>query len=300
MILMTSIKQLREECTDELFCAGNSTCAGCGLELAIRWAMKALGPRTAMVAPASCLNVIVGLWPKTAPSYPFINMAFAAGAAAATGIRAAYDIKGKEDMNVVVFAGDGGTTDIGIQALSGAAERGSNIIYACYDNEAYMNTGRQRSSSTPYGASTTTTPTGKRQHKKNVPLIMASHGIYVATCSISDIPDLYDKFKKAASLPGCKYIQIMAPCPPGWRYDPSDTVRIADLVVKTGMWILYEIENGKLRLTGKSARLLDKDQRLPVVEYLSEQGRFSKISEQDIQELQTWVDKNWEDLKRWM
>jgi pyruvate ferredoxin oxidoreductase beta subunit len=163
-----------------------------------------------------------------------------------------------------------------------------------------MNTGRQRSSSTPYGANTTTTPTGKKQHKKNVPLIMASHGIYVATCSVSDIPDLYDKFKKAASLPGCKYIQIMAPCPPGWRYDPADTVSIADLVVKTGMWILYEIEGGKLRLTGKSAKLLDKDQRLPVVEYLSQQGRFNKISEQDIQELQNWVDRNWEELKRWM
>ncbi len=297
---MTGIKQLREECTDELFCAGNSTCAGCGLELAIRWAMKALGPRTAMVAPASCLNVVVGLWPKTAPAFPFINMAFAAGASAATGIRAAYDAKGIKDMNVVVFAGDGGTTDIGIQALSGAAERGTNIIYVCYDNEAYMNTGRQRSSSTPYGATTTTTPTGKRQHKKNLPLIMASHGIYSATASVSDIPDLYDKFKKAASLPGCKYIQIIAPCPPGWRYDASKTVEIADLVVRTGMWILYEVENGKLRLTGKSRNLLEKEKRKPVVEYLTEQGRFNQVSEEDIQILQDWVDHNWEEIKRWM
>ncbi|GAB4310354.1 MAG: 3-methyl-2-oxobutanoate dehydrogenase subunit beta [Promethearchaeota archaeon] len=294
-----SIKELRKEKAREYFLAGNSTCAGCGLELALRWAMKALGPRTVLVAPASCLNVVVGLWPKTAPDFPFINMAFAAGAAAASGVRAALDARGVEDVNVLVFAGDGGTTDIGLQGLSGAAERGDDIIYCCYDNEAYMNTGRQRSSSTPYGALTTTTPLGKVRQKKNLPRIMAAHDLpYVATASVSDVRDLYQKFLKAKDIRGCKYIHVLAPCPPGWRYPSSDTVQIARLAVETGMWVLYEIENGVLRLTGKSKSLLDKTKRKPVVEYLVKQGRFKKVlaNEGDVTVLQDYVDRSWRQL----
>ncbi|MHA1734489.1 MAG: pyruvate synthase subunit PorB [Promethearchaeota archaeon] len=296
---MVSIKQLREEQSREYFLAGNSTCAGCGLEIAIRWALKALGPRTALVAPASCLNVVVGLWPKTAPDFPFINMAFAAGAAAASGIRAAYDARGVKDMNVLVFAGDGGTTDIGIQGLSGAAERGDNIIYCCYDNEAYMNTGRQRSSSTPYGALTTTTPFGKVRQKKNLPRIMAAHDIpYVATASVADPRDLYEKFRKAKEINGCKYIHVNAPCPPGWRFPASDTISIARLAIETGMWILYEIENGKFRLTGKSRQLLNPEKRKPIGEYLSKQGRFKKVirDEGDLDVLQKYVDDAWKEV----
>jgi pyruvate ferredoxin oxidoreductase beta subunit len=163
---MVSLKKIMEDpiACQEWFLPGNSCCAGCGLEIALRWAIKALGPNVSMVTPASCLNVVIGLWPKTAPNFPQFNMAFAAGAAAATGIDAAFRAKaykfpgnGWEDVTSLVFAGDGGTTDIGIQGLSGAAERNSNIIYVCYDNEAYMNTGIQRSSSTPHGAITTTT-----------------------------------------------------------------------------------------------------------------------------------------------
>jgi pyruvate ferredoxin oxidoreductase beta subunit len=298
---MVKLKEALESCQEEFFLPGNSCCAGCGLEIALRWAMKALGPKTALVSPASCLNVVVGLWPKTAPNFPFTNMAFAAAAAAATGMSAAFKAKdyrfpGKVwgKMTTLVFAGDGGTTDIGIQGLSGAAERNSDFIYCCYDNEAYMNTGIQRSSSTPHGAITTTTTLGKERYKKNLPAIMAAHEIpYVATCSISEPLDLYDKFKKAKSIKGCRYIHILAPCPPGWGYQSESTIELARLAVKTGSWILYEKENGIMKLSKKSQPLLDPSKRTPLIEYLSNQKRFSKLSEKDLIELQEGLDRNW-------
>jgi len=298
---MVSIKEALETYQEEFFLPGNSTCGGCGLGIALRWAMKALGPNTSLVTPASCLNVVVGLWPKAAPNFPFINMAFAAGAAAATGVSAAFKAKahrfpGKvwEKMTTLVFAGDGGTTDIGIQGLSGAAERNSNIIYCCYDNEAYMNTGIQRSSSTPHGAVTTTTTLGKEQYKKNLPRIMAAHEIpYVATCSVSEPLDLFDKFKKAKSIEGCKYIHILASCPPGWGIASEDSIEIPRLAVKTGSWILYEIEKGVITLSKKSKPLLDPSKRAPLIEYLSRQKRFSKLSEKDLIELQEILELQW-------
>ncbi|TKJ24032.1 MAG: 2-ketoisovalerate ferredoxin oxidoreductase [Promethearchaeota archaeon Loki_b31] len=299
---MVKIKEALESCQEEFFLPGNSCCAGCGLEIALRWAMKALGHNTALVTPASCLNVVVGLWPKAAPNFPFTNMAFAAAAAAATGMSAAFKAKdyrfpGKVwgEMTTLVFAGDGGTTDIGIQGLSGAAERNSDFIYCCYDNEAYMNTGIQRSSSTPHGAVTTTTTLGKERYKKNLPAIMAAHEIpYVATCSVSEPLDLYDKFKKAKSIKGCRYIHILAPCPPGWGYQSESTIELARLAVKTGSWILYEIENGIMKLSKKSQPLLDPSKRTPLIEYLSNQKRFSKLSEKGLIELQERLDRNWE------
>ena len=298
---MVSIKEALETYQEEFFLPGNSTCAGCGLGIALRWAMKALGPNTSLVTPACCLNVVVGLWPKAAPNFPFINMAFAAGAAAATGVSAAFKAKahrfpGKvwEKMTTLVFAGDGGTTDIGIQGLSGAAERNSNIIYCCYDNEAYMNTGIQRSSSTPHGAVTTTTTLGKEQYKKNLPRIMAAHEIpYVATCSVSEPLDLFEKFKKAKSIEGCKYIHILASCPPGWGIASEDAIEIPRLAVKTGSWILYEIESGVISLSKKSKPLLDPSKRAPLIDYLSRQKRFSKISEKVLIELQESLDLQW-------
>jgi len=301
---MVKLKEALESCQEELFLPGNSCCAGCGLEIALRWAMKALGHNTALVSPASCLNVVVGLWPKTAPNFPFTNMAFAAAAAAATGMSAAFKAKDYQfpgkvwgEMTTLVFAGDGGTTDIGIQGLSGAAERNSNIIYCCYDNEAYMNTGIQRSSSTPHGAITTTTTLGKERYKKNLPRIMAAHEIpYVATCSISEPLDIYEKFKKAKSIDGCKYIHILASCPPGWGIASEDSVEISRLAVKTGSWILYEIENGVLTLSKKSKPLLDPSKRAPLIEYLSRQKRFSKLSEKELIELQERVDLQWSNL----
>jgi len=299
---MVKLKEALDSCQEEFFLPGNSCCAGCGLEIALRWAMKALGPNTALVTPASCLNVVIGLWPKTAPNFPFTNMAFAAAAAAATGMEAAFKAKayrfpnkGWDNITSLVFAGDGGTADIGIQGLSGAAERNSNILYVCYDNEAYMNTGIQRSSSTPHGAFTTTTTKGKERYKKNLPGILAAHEIpYVATCSISEPLDLYDKFKKAKSIKGCKYIHILAPCPPGWGYQSEESIEVARLAVKTGSWILYEVENGILTLSKKSKSLLDSSKRAPLVDYLSKQKRFSQISEKDLIELQEHIKHNWE------
>ncbi|MGQ4872639.1 MAG: thiamine pyrophosphate-dependent enzyme [Promethearchaeia archaeon] len=289
---------------EEWFLPGNACCAGCGLEIALRWAMKALGKNTALVTPASCLNVVIGLWPKTAPNFPFTNMAFAAGAAAATGFSAAFKAKayrfpnkGWEKMTTLVFAGDGGTTDIGIQGLSGAAERNSDIIYVCYDNEAYMNTGIQRSSSTPHGAITTTTPFGKEEYKKDVPRIMEAHDIpYVATASISHPLDLYEKFKKAKNIEGCRYIHILAPCPPGWGFPSEDSIEIARLAVSTGFWILYEVENGVKTLSKPSKPLLDPSKRKPLIDYLSKQKRFAGISEKDLIELQKRLDTKWERL----
>lgn len=299
---MVKLKEALDSCQEEFFLPGNSCCAGCGLEIALRWAMKALGPNTALVTPASCLNVVIGLWPKTAPNFPFTNMAFAAAAAAATGMEAAFKAKayrfpnkGWDNITSLVFAGDGGTADIGIQGLSGAAERNSNILYVCYDNEAYMNTGIQRSSSTPHGAFTTTTTKGKERYKKNLPGILAAHEIpYVATCSISEPLDLYDKFKKAKSIKGCKYIHILAPCPPGWGYQSEESIEVARLAVKTGSWILYEVENGIMTLSKKSKSLLDSSKRAPLVDYLSKQKRFSQISEKDLIELQEHIKHNWE------
>ncbi len=299
---MVTLKEALDSCQEEFFLPGNSCCAGCGLEIALRWAMKALGPNTALVTPASCLNVVIGLWPKTAPNFPFTNMAFAAGAAAATGMKAAFDAKtyrfpnrGWEEITTLVFAGDGGTADIGIQGLSGAAERNTNIIYCCYDNEAYMNTGIQRSSSTPHGAITTTTTLGKERFKKNLPAILAAHDIpYVATCSISEPLDLYDKFKKAKSIKGCKYIHILAPCPPGWGFISENAIEVARLAVKSGSWILFEVENGIMTLSKKSKPLTDASKRVPLVDYLSKQKRFSRISEKNLIELQERLDTNWE------
>ncbi len=301
---MVKLKEAMDSCKEEYFLPGNSCCAGCGLEVALRWAMKALGSNTALVTPASCLNVVVGLWPKTASTFPFMNMAFAAGAAAATGLSAAFKAKayrfpgkGWDEITTITFAGDGGTADIGLQGLSGAAERNSDQIYVCYDNEAYMNTGIQRSSSTPHGAVTTTTTLGKERFKKNLPAILAAHEIpYVATCSISEPLDLYDKFKKAKSIKGCRYIHILAPCPPGWGYQSEDSIEVARLAVKTGSWILYEVESGILKLSKKSKPLLDSKRRAPLVDYLSKQKRFSKLSEKDLIELQERIDQNWDQI----
>jgi pyruvate ferredoxin oxidoreductase beta subunit len=298
---MTTLKEIKTmpEHDYELFISGNTTCAGCGLDLALRWAMKALGPRTALVTPASCLNVVIGVWPKAAPNFPFINMCFAAGASAATGVYHGLKARGIDDVTVLVFAGDGGTTDIGIQALSGAAERGTNIIYCCYDNEAYMNTGVQRSSSTPVGAITTTTYLGKKEQKKNLPAIMAAHNIpYVATASIADPLDLFDKFKKAKSIQGFKYIHVFAPCPPGWRIDTEKAVEVAKQAIDTGMWILYEIEDGVFRLTGKSKRLLDPSKRKPITDYISSQGRFRLVKEHEMAELEKYRSMIWRQVQK--
>lgn len=293
---MVAIKELPRE---EYFLRGNPACAGCGAAISLRLFFKALGRRVIMVIPACCTTVIQGPYPYASFAVPLLNIVFEATGAATSGVVAALKKRGIDDVTVVGWAGDGGTFDIGIQSLSGAAERGTDFIYVCYDNEAYGNTGMQRSGATPYGAWTTTTPTGKREHKKDMPMIMAAHGIpYVATASPSYPLDFINKFRKAKQIRGTKYIHILSPCPPGWRFSTSKTVEIGRLAVQTGMWALYEIEYGKFKLSPPSAKLTDKKKRKPVKEYLRLQGRFRHLKDEDIATIQRWVDKSWENYKK--
>jgi len=194
------------------------------------------------------------------------------------------------------MAGDGGTGDIGIQALSGAAERNEDFLYLCYDNEAYMNTGTQRSGLTPAGARTTTTWAGKRENPKDLPRIMEAHGIpYVASTSAAFPTDVYDKVAKARGIKGLRYIHMNTPCPSGWGFDPKDTVRLGKLAVDAGLVVLYEVEDGVFRLTGRSASLAKTGKpRVPVADYLATQTRFRGMKPEAIAEVQAWVDGRWD------
>lgn len=287
----TSILNLTE---DEWVNPGNRACAGCGLGIVYRTALKALGKNTILVVPPSCLTVLQGLYPIAATKLPCLNVVFASTGAAATGVRAAMRARKKDGVNVVAFAGDGGTGDIGIQALSGACERADDILYICYDNEAYMNTGVQRSGTTPQGVVTTTTPIhGKSQVKKDIPAIVAAHHIpYLATASAAYPLDLYDKVKKAITKKGPKYIHVHTPCPAGWGFEPSQTVKIGKLAVKTGLFALYEMEDGDFKLTGPSLSALSKP-RSPVKSYFDAQQRFASLNEEAIAQLQHQVDQTW-------
>jgi len=293
---MVTLKELTKE---EYFLPGHAACAGCGAVIAVRLAQKALGPRTVFIVPACCTSVLQSAFPFSAFVTPCLNIAFEAAAAAASGVVAAYEKRGLKDVTVLAWAGDGGTVDIGLQALSGAAERGTNFIYVCYDNEAYGNTGFQRSGSSPYGSQTTTTPTGKKEHKKDVPMIMAAHGIpYVATACVSYPMDFVNKLRKAKEIVGTKYLQVLTPCPPGWRYSTEKTIELGRLAVQTGLWALFEIERGHFKLNPPSSGLIDKTKRKPVEEYFKDQGRFNKLTPLHVDEINRWIDETWENYKR--
>jgi pyruvate ferredoxin oxidoreductase beta subunit len=287
----TTTLNLTEE---EFVHPGNRACSGCGLSIVYRMGLKALGKNTILVVPPSCLTVLQGLYPVASTKLPCVNVTFASTGAAATGVRAAMKALGRENINVAAWAGDGGTGDIGIQALSGACERGEEIIYICYDNEAYMNTGVQRSGTTPQGVLTTTTPIkGKLQVKKDVPAIIAAHGIpYVATASAAFPLDFYDKVKKATTISGPKYIHVHTPCPPGWGFESRFTIKVGKLAVETGLFDLYEIENGAFRLTGPSLRMLEKERR-PVTDYFATQSRFKSLDADAVRKIQQQVDAKW-------
>lgn len=275
---------------------GNRSCAGCGLSLAYRHILKALDGKAVVVVTASCLTVLQGMYPLTSVNVPCINAPFASTASAAAGLVAGLKVLGRRDLTVLALTGDGATSDMGIQALSGAAERQTDFIYICYDNEGYMNTGIQRSSSTPFGARTTTTPIrGKLEFPKDMARIMEDHDIpYVATASSSYPLDLYEKVRKARDIQGTRYIHLYTPCPPGWNYPTGDTVKIGRLAVETGMVILYEVENGAFHLTGPSQRMAREGKLRPVVEYLHLQGRFSHLAEPDEQKIQDWASRRWQ------
>jgi pyruvate/2-oxoacid:ferredoxin oxidoreductase beta subunit len=284
-----SIESLPEE---ELMTPGHLGCQGCGAALGMRHVLKALGEKTIIVLPACCWSIIAGPFPYSAVKVPVLHTAFETAASTACGVRAALDVQHDRETTVLAWAGDGGTFDIGLQALSGVAERNENILYVCYDNEAYMNTGIQRSSATPSGAWTTTTPGRKEHPKKDIMQIMAAHRIpYAATASVAYPKDLFRKVRKARSIQGTRFIQLLTPCPPGWKIAAELSVRLARLAVLSRVFPLYEIEEGS-RYT-----LSAVENPEPVTEYLKAQGRFHNLTSADFAAFQEEVDRSWARLR---
>ncbi|MGC8603086.1 MAG: thiamine pyrophosphate-dependent enzyme [Desulfomonilaceae bacterium] len=289
----TSVKQLPKT---EMILPGTRSCAACGLMLTYRHALKALDQgKTIVTVPASCMTVLHGVYPITPVKVVCVNNPFAATGASATGIVAGLKATGKTGYTVVAFAGDGGTYDIGIQALSGALERRVDFIYICYDNEGYMNTGTQRSSASPVGAVTSTTPLlAKLQQKKDMIRIVEAHNLpYVATASPAFPYDLFDKVKYAKGVSGPRYIEAHAPCPPGWGFPNKDLIKMGKLAVETGIHILFEIKEGKFSLTSRSLVIAKKDRRKPVSDYVKGQTRFKKISEEHLSQLEQFTERKW-------
>ena len=278
---------------EEIMSPGHLACQGCGASMALRYALKALGRKTIMSIPACCWAVIDGPFPYSAAGVPIHHLAFETAASTASGISHALSQLGQDDVISLAWAGDGGTFDIGIQALSGAAERMDNIIYIVYDNEAYMNTGIQRSSATPHGAWTTTTPVKnfKKGPKKNIMEIMVAHYVpYCATANVAYPEEFIKKVKKAKEIKGTKFIHLYAPCPTGWKHSPDITVKVARLATETNIFPIYEVENGVYKINRKI-----KNPK-PVIEYLKLQGRFSHLKDEEIDFIQSEVNKNWERL----
>ena len=293
---------------EELLQPGMLSCQGCGASLAMKLALKGLGERTVVVIPACCWTIINGVYPYSALQVPVIHVPFETAAVSASGVRAALDARGEKDVVVMAWAGDGGTFDIGIQSLSGAAERNDDILYVCYDNEAYMNTGIQRSSATPVGAWTTTTPAGsiKEEPKKDIEEIMLAHHIpYMATASVAYPDDMYMKFKKVRHITGTKFIHLLSPCPPGWRIDPSKSVQITRMATQAKVFPIYEVrrwrfskKRGRLEESWKYTINIYPDRELSVKEYMKAQGRFQQITEEMLHDVQERVDRKWDELIR--
>jgi pyruvate/2-oxoacid:ferredoxin oxidoreductase beta subunit len=279
---------------EELLSSGHLACQGCGAALGNRLVLKALGPGIVVTVPACCWSVIDGPFPFHAMRVPMYHTAFETAAVTATGIRAGLDMMGHTDTTVVAWAGDGGTFDIGFAALSGAAERNENILYVCYDNEAYMNTGVQRSGATPYGAWTTTTPEERpnSRPKKDALYIMAAHRIpYLASADLAFPEDLTRKADRAVHTSGFRFLHLFAPCPPGWRAPPDITVKLARLAVETRVFPLLEVANEGERWT-----LTYWPRGTPVKEYLALQGRFAHLPDSEVERIQTATDRRWDEL----
>lgn len=273
---------------------GHAACAGCSSSMGLRYALKALGEDVIMTIPACCTSVWQGPYPKSAINAPVLNIAFAAAASAASGISGALQAKGNKDTTVLAWAGDGGSVDIGLATISGAAERNDNMIYVCYSNESYSNTGVQKSGATPPGARTTTTPYGRVGQPKDISLIMWTHNLpYVATACTSYPRDFIEKLQKAQQMDGFKFIYLLAPCAVGWRFPSEKTVEVGKLAVETGAHILWESVNGDIELSRLSKRYEDPAKRKPLSEYLKWQGRFKGIDEKLIQAYQDYIDYHW-------
>jgi len=292
-IVFRTIKEIPKE---ELLAPGHRLCAGCTAATAIRQVLKAAGRNIIVTTATGCVEVATSYFPQTAWRVPWVHLGFENTAALASGIESAMKAlrrkrKSDENPHVIAIGGDGGTFDIGIQALSGALERGHDFLYVCYDNEAYMNTGIQRSSATPFCAATTTSPPGKRSmgqrtQKKDLVGIAVAHDIpYAATACPSYPIDLMNKVRKGLQVNGPALLHILTPCPTGWRFDISMGIELGKLAVMTGLWPLYEVENGITKLT------VQVPKREPVKKYLELQGRFKHISEDELKKIQERADK---------
>jgi len=299
---MTPVKNnrkinIRNLSSDEHF-FGHKACGGCGGSLTVRLGLKVLGERSFTVLPAGCMSAVGFIYPQMAFGVNAMISTFPGTASMLSGVAAGAKALGLKEYHTVGFAGDGGTADIGLQALSGAIDRNDKIIYICYDNEAYMNTGVQKSSLTPFGAKTTTTPAGQNirgtlTHKKNMFEIVAAHGIaYAATASVGYIPDLLRKIEKAKSVEGTSYIHVFAPCHIGWEFDPANTLEISRQAVESGLWYLAEYENCDFTLNHEPKAFL------PVKTYLHAQGRFKHITQSDINEVELARDKQWTKIRK--
>ncbi len=297
----------------ELFMSGHRACAGCAPATVHRLILKAVRGPTIATHSTGCMEVTSTIYPFTAWKMPWIHTAFENVAANASGIEAAVKIlkrKGRfkyEHVDVIAFGGDGGTFDIGIQALSGAAERGHDFLYVLYDNEAYMNTGIQRSGGTPFGAWTTTSPAGRKipgkpQLKKPIADIMAAHEMpYVATASPAYWIDLVKKVRKGLEVEGPAFLHVIAPCPRGWRHDPSKSIEISRLAVETCVFPLWEAKDGEYNLSAPSKAIaLKPERKKKVEEYLKTQGRFRHLFTPEFKHLvgkiQEIVDRRWQKL----
>jgi pyruvate ferredoxin oxidoreductase beta subunit len=286
----------------EVLAPGHRLCAGCGAPIVVRQILQAAEHPVVIANATGCLEVTSALYPTTSWRASWIHSAFENAAATISGVEAAYKALRRagvvdEEIRFVAFGGDGGTYDIGLQALSGALERGHRFVYVCYDNGAYMNTGIQRSSATPFGASTTTSPVGsaqpgKKQQRKNLTDIVAAHRIpYVAQASPSNWRDLMTKAQKAFNADGPAFLNVISPCVPGWRYETNKTIEMARLAVETCYWPLFEIENGEFKLN------YQPKEKLPVTDWIKRQGRFRHLmspqNQGQLEEFQEQVDKEW-------
>jgi pyruvate ferredoxin oxidoreductase beta subunit len=302
--MVATIKELSQK--QDILSPGHRLCAGCGASIVVRMILKASKKPLIVASATGCLEVSTTIYPFTAWRSPFVHSAFENASATISGVEAAYKAwqkqgKMKEEVNFVCFGGDGGTYDIGFQSLSGAFERGHNFVYVCYDNEAYMNTGIQRSGATPMGAWTTTSEVGKAQagkrvHRKNLTEIMAAHGGYVAQASPSHWRDLVGKAEKAFEYEGPAFLNVLAPCPRGWRFPSDQTIEFARQAVETKYWPLYEVMEGEHKLTHRPKK------EIPVADWLSPQGRFKHLlkdaNKNVIEELQAQVNRDWAMLER--
>ena len=309
---MVSLKKLSEK--PELLAPGHRLCAGCGASIIVRQILLASDYPVVIANATGCLEVATTIYPYTSWRVPFFHSAFENAAATIAGVETMYQVqkrKGKitRDIKFIAFGGDGGTYDIGVQALSGALERGHDILYVCYNNGAYMNTGIQRSSATPRGASTTTSPAGrvipgKKRPPKDLTAIVAAHNIpYCGQTSPSFYNDLIGKVQKALAAEGPTFLNIISPCPRGWRHETNESIAMAEEAVTCCFWPLYEVEDGEWKLTGYSKQIADgKKEKTSAIDWMKKQGRFKHLFTEEwkplLESIQNHVDKDWEALKK--